>query len=73
MIVLVRFICGAFRFRLKFDESPPKLGDAGDLSGSGIGNLMGYMIPLVRQGVDIVNVEGDPIFVEVDGVLIGAI
>ena len=74
MIVLVIFICGAFRPRLiKFDESPPKLGDASNLSGSGVGNLMGDMIFLVRPGVDVVEVEGDLIFVKFDGVLIGAI
>ena len=73
LIVLVIFICGAFRLRLKFDESPPKLGDAINLSGSGIGNLMGDMFFLVRRGVDVVEVEGDLIFVKVDGVLVGAI
>ena len=71
VIVLVIFICGAFRLRLKFDESPPKLGDVSNLSGSGVGNLMGDMFPLVRRGVDIVDMEGDSFFVEVDGVLIG--
>ena len=62
MIVLVRFTRGAFRFRLKLDESHPKHDDAGNLSSSGVGNLMGDMFPLVRRGVDIVNVEGDSIF-----------
>ena len=73
MIVLVIFICGAFRLRLNFDESPPKLGDASNLSGSGVKNLMGDMFFLVRPGVDVVEVEGDLIFVKCDGVLIGAI
>ena len=68
MIVLVIFICGAFRPRLiKFDESPPKLGDASNLSGSGVGNLIGDMFFLVLQGVDVVKVEGDLIFVKVGG------
>ena len=43
VIVLVIFICGAFRLRLKFDESPPKLGDVSNLSGYEVGNLMGDM------------------------------
>ena len=73
VIVLVIFICGAFRLRLNFDESPPKLGDASNLSGSGVKNLMGDMFFLVRPGVDVVEVEGDLIFVKCDGVLIGAI
>ena len=73
LILLVIFICGAFRLRLKFDESPPKLGDAINLSGSGVGNLMEDMFFLVRRGVDVVEVEGDLIFVKVDGVLVGAI
>ena len=34
---------------------------------------MGDMIFLVRPGVDVVEVEGDLIFVKFDGVLIGAI
>ena len=67
MIVLVIFICGAFRLRLKFDESPPKLGVASNVSGSGVGNLIGDMFFLVLQGVDVVKVEGDLIFVKVDG------
>ena len=71
MIVLVRFTRGVFRFRLKLDESRPKVDDTGNLSGSGVGNMMGDMFPLVRRGVNIVNVEGDLIFVEVDGVPIG--
>ena len=73
MIVLVRFLRGAFGFRFKFDESHPRLDDAGNLTGSGVGNLMGDMFSLVHRGVDIVDVEGDSIFVEVEGVLIGAI
>ena len=67
MIVLVRFTRGVLRFRLKLDESHPKLDDTGNLSGSGVGNLMGDMFPLVCRGVDIVHVEGDLIFVEVGG------
>ena len=71
MIVLVRFTRGVFRFRLRLDQSHPKLDDRGNLSASGVGNLMGDMFPLVRRGVDIVDMEGDSFFVEVDGVLIG--
>ena len=78
MFVLVRFLRGAFKFRLTFDDSHSRLDDVGNPSGSGVGNLMGDMFPFVRRGVnflsvDIVDVEGDVVSDEVDGVSIGII
>lgn len=73
LVVLLGFTRGVFRCRLEFDESHPKLEDVGNLSASGVGNLIGDLFPFVRRGVVILSVEGDPNSVEVDGVLIGAI
>ena len=34
---------------------------------------MGDIFPFARRGVDIIDVEGDSVFVEVDGMSIGVI
>ena len=78
MFVLVGFLHGAFKLMLPFDESWSSFDDVGSPSGSGVGNLMGDMFPFVRRGVnflsvDIVDVEGDVVSDEVDGVSIGII
>ena len=53
------------------DESRSMFENAGDLSGSGVGNLMGDLFPFVLWDVAFFCEEGDPDFVEVDGLLIG--
>ena len=59
------------RCRLGLDESRSMFETAGDLSGSGVGNLMGDLFPFVLRDVVFFCEEGDPDFVEVDGLLIG--
>ena len=69
----VKSICGLSRCRFGFDESHPNLEDVGVWSVSGVGNLIGDLLPFVRCGVVIVFAEGDQNSVEVDGVPMGAI
>ena len=70
---LMRFACGVLRRRLGLDESRSTFENAGDLSGSGVGNLMGDLFPFVLRDVVFFCEEGDPNFVEVDGLLMGVL
>ena len=72
-VVLGKSICGLSRCRLGFDESHPRFEKVGTLSVSGVGYLMGDLLPFGRCGVVIASAEGDPSPVEVDGVPMGAI
>ena len=72
-VVLVKSICGLSRCRFGFDESHPRFEKVGTLSVSGVGYLMGDLLPFGRCGVVIASAEGDPSPVEVDGVPMGAI
>ena len=47
LVVLLGSARGVFRCRLGFDESHSTLKDAGNLSGSGVGNLIGDLFPFV--------------------------
>ena len=48
------------------DESSSTFENAGDLSGSGVGNLIGDLFPFVRWDAVFSCEEGDSNFVEVD-------
>ena len=48
------------------DESGSTFENAGDLSGSGVGNLIGDLFPFVRWDAVFSCEEGDSNFVEVD-------
>ena len=58
--------CGVLRRRFGLDESGSMFGNAGDLSGSGVGNLMGDLFPFVLWDAVFSSEEGDSNFVEVD-------
>ena len=59
-------VCGVLRRRFGLDESGSMVGNAGDLSGSGVGNLMGDLFPFVLCVAVFSCEEGDSNFVEVD-------
>ena len=63
---LMRSACGVLRRRFGLDESGSMFGNAGDLSGSGVGNLMGDLFPFVLWDAVFSCEEGDSNFVEVD-------
>ena len=58
--------CGVLRRRFGLDESGSMFGNAGDLSGSGVGNLMGDLFPFGFWDAVFSCEEGDSNFVEVD-------
>ena len=62
---------GVLRCRLGLDESRSTFKNAGDLSGSGVGNLIGDLFPFVLRDEVFFCEEGDLNFVEVDGLLMG--
>ena len=68
---LMRFACGVLRRRFGLDESRSTFENAGDLSGSGVGNLIGDLFPFALWDVVFFCEEGDSNFVEVDGLLTG--
>ena len=63
---LMRFACGVLRRRLGLDESHFTFQNAGDLSGSGVGNLIGDLFPFAFWDAVFFCEEGDSNFVEVD-------
>ena len=63
---LMRSACGVLRCRFGLDESGSTFENAGDLSGSGVGNLIGDLFPFVLWDAVFSCEEGDSNFVEVD-------
>ena len=74
MCVLARFLCGAFELMLVLDDWRSRFDDVGRFSGSGVGNLIGDLLPFVCRGVSFlgvgaVGVESDVVSDDVDEVL----
>ena len=63
---LMRSARGVLRRRFGLDESGSTFENAGDLSGSGVGNLIGDLFPFVLWDAVFSCEEGDLNFVEVD-------
>ena len=63
---LMRSACGVLRRRFGLDESGSMFENAGDLSVSGVGNLIGDLFPFVLWDAVFSCEEGDSNFVEVD-------
>ena len=64
MCILARFLRGAFELMLVLDDWRSRFDDVGRFSGSGVGNLIGDLLPFVCRGVSFldvcaVDVEGD--------------
>ena len=74
MCVLARFLCGVLELTLAIDGWRSRFDDEGRFSGSGVGNLMGDLLPFVCRGVSslgvgAVGVESGVVSDNVNGVL----
>ena len=65
-VKLMQSVGGVLRRRFGLDECGSTFENAGDLSGSGVGNLIGDLFPFVRWDAVFSCEEGDSNFVEVD-------
>ena len=74
MCILARFLHGVFELMLAIDNWRSRFDDVGRFSGSGVGNLIGDLLPFVCRGVSFldvgaVDVESDVVSDYVDEVL----